>query len=66
MELLIPCFSGKAPLCKGHRESCVLRTVKKEGPNNGRRFYVCARPQGAKTNIEARCQHFEWIDNKKT
>lgn len=30
------------PLCKGHREPCVARSVKK-GPNVGRRFYVCAR-----------------------
>lgn len=32
------------PLCKGHREPCVARSVKK-GPNIGRRFYVCARPK---------------------
>jgi len=32
------------PLCKGHREPCVARSVKK-GPNVGRRFYVCARPK---------------------
>lgn len=31
------------PLCKGHKEPCVARCVKKEGPNIGRRFYVCAR-----------------------
>ncbi|EHA8588663.1 putative DNA-(apurinic or apyrimidinic site) lyase 2 [Cocos nucifera] len=30
------------PLCKGHREPCVARSVKK-GPNIGRQFYVCAR-----------------------
>eukprot|EP01136_Pigoraptor_vietnamica_P015909 Opistho-1_new@59548 len=34
------------PLCMGHGEPCVERTVKKEGANSGRRFYVCWRPQG--------------------
>lgn len=31
------------PVCKGHSEPCVARTVKKTGPNVGRGFYVCAR-----------------------
>lgn len=33
------------PLCKGHKEACVSRVVKKSGPNLGRRFYVCARAE---------------------
>ncbi|KAL0350445.1 UNVERIFIED_CONTAM: DNA-(apurinic or apyrimidinic site) lyase 2 [Sesamum radiatum] len=33
------------PLCKGHKEPCVSRVVKKSGPNLGRRFYVCARAE---------------------
>ncbi|KAL6551993.1 hypothetical protein OROGR_008147 [Orobanche gracilis] len=33
------------PLCKGHKEPCVSRVVKKFGPNLGRRFYVCARAE---------------------
>lgn len=33
------------PLCKGHKEPCVPRVVKKPGPNIGRRFYVCARAE---------------------
>ena len=32
------------PLCKGHREPCIPRSVKK-GSNIGRLFYVCARAQ---------------------
>ncbi|KAH0451084.1 hypothetical protein IEQ34_021776 [Dendrobium chrysotoxum] len=28
------------PLCKGHSEPCVARSVKKGGPNVGRRFYL--------------------------
>ncbi|CAH1782528.1 unnamed protein product [Owenia fusiformis] len=54
-----------APLCKGHKEKCVLRTVKKDSLNKGRQFYCCARPEGHKSNPEARCDTFEWIDKKK-
>jgi len=31
------------PLCTGHNEPCVKRTVKKEGFNLGRQFYCCGR-----------------------
>lgn len=48
------------PLCEGHKEECVLRTVKKEGPNFGRQFYCCTRPQGRTTDKEARCKTFIW------
>ncbi|PVD24879.1 hypothetical protein C0Q70_15369 [Pomacea canaliculata] len=51
----------KPPLCKGHQEPCVLRTVKKLGPNKGKQFYVCARPEGHSYNKEARCDYFQWI-----
>ncbi|KAF7660688.1 hypothetical protein LDENG_00277670 [Lucifuga dentata] len=53
------------PSCKVHREPCVLRTVKKEGPNMGRQFFVCARPQGHASNPEARCNFFAWVDKGK-
>lgn len=36
---------NKVPLCKGHKEPCVVRVVKKAGPNFGRAFHVCARAQ---------------------
>ncbi|XP_019524799.1 PREDICTED: DNA-(apurinic or apyrimidinic site) lyase 2 [Hipposideros armiger] len=48
------------PLCKGHREPCVMRTVKKPGPNLGRQFYMCARPQGPPTDPSSRCNFFLW------
>ena len=54
-----------APLCRGHKEACVLRTVKKDGPNKGRQFWVCARPEGHRTNRAASCEHFEWIAKKR-
>lgn len=50
------------PLCTGHKEKAVLRTVKKDGPNKFRRFYVCARPAGARNNPLARCDFFQWFD----
>lgn len=53
------------PLCNAHNEPCVLRTVKKPGPNLGRQFFVCARPQGHPSNPEARCNFFAWVDKRK-
>ena len=48
------------PLCSGHKEPCVMRTVKKTGPNLGKKFYCCARPEGLRSNPQANCQHFQW------
>ena len=48
------------PLCEGHREECVLRTVKKQGANLGKQFYCCARPDGRADDKEARCKTFVW------
>lgn len=53
------------PCCKVHGEPCVLRTVKKEGPNIGKQFFVCARPQGHASNPEARCNFFAWVEKGK-
>ncbi|MBN3306586.1 APEX2 lyase, partial [Amia calva] len=53
------------PSCKVHGEPCVLRTVKKAGPNLGRQFFVCARPQGHTSNPEARCNFFTWVGKGK-
>ncbi|XP_022711128.1 DNA-(apurinic or apyrimidinic site) lyase 2-like [Varroa jacobsoni] len=50
-----------APTCSGHGETSVMRIVKKDGPNKGRKFFCCARPEGAASNKEARCQFFVWI-----
>ncbi|XP_037676952.1 DNA-(apurinic or apyrimidinic site) endonuclease 2 isoform X1 [Choloepus didactylus] len=48
------------PLCGGHREPCVMRTVKKPGPNLGHHFYMCARPQGPPSDPSSRCNFFLW------
>lgn len=50
-----------APLCSGHKEPCVLRTVKVKGPNQGKQFYCCAKPQGHSSNPQARCNFFKWV-----
>jgi AP endonuclease-2 len=60
-------FGGppKPPMCKGHNEPCVLRTVKKQGPNKNKQFWVCARPGGGKGDPEARCDFFQWKNAKQ-
>ncbi|XP_078394098.1 DNA-(apurinic or apyrimidinic site) endonuclease 2, partial [Cetorhinus maximus] len=50
------------PLCPGHREPCLLLTVRKLGPNQGRRFYLCPRPEGPVSNPDSRCNFFRWGD----
>jgi AP endonuclease-2 len=52
--------AGVAELCDGHREPCKEWTVKKPGPNKGKRFYLCARPVGHPTDPQARCNFFKW------
>ncbi|KAG6492968.1 hypothetical protein ZIOFF_047939 [Zingiber officinale] len=37
-----------------HDEPCATRSVKREGPNRGRLFYVCARAQGKDKTPEER------------
>ncbi|XP_042023503.1 DNA-(apurinic or apyrimidinic site) endonuclease 2-like [Salvia splendens] len=52
------------PLCKGHKEPCVSRVVKKPGPTLGQRFYACARAEGPASNPEANCGFFKWATAK--
>lgn len=56
------CGPPPPPSCKVHGEPCVLRTVKKEGPNMGKQFFVCCRPQGHASNPDARCNFFAWVE----
>ncbi|GAV00753.1 hypothetical protein RvY_11555 [Ramazzottius varieornatus] len=51
------------PLCSGHKEPCILKTVNKQGPNRKRQFYMCARPEGEKNDVNARCGFFKWVGN---
>lgn len=57
-------MQNSIPLCKGHNEPCVLRVVKKAGPNLGRRFYSCARAEGPAFNPETNCKYFKWAASK--
>ena len=50
-----------APMCKGHSEKCVLRTVKKKGPNLGRQFWCCPKGEGRTNDPNARCDFFKWL-----
>ncbi|KAJ2635911.1 DNA topoisomerase 3-alpha [Coemansia sp. RSA 1286] len=43
------------PLCNCGTLS-IQRVTTKEGPNKGRAFYVCSKPQ------ESRCDFFQWVD----
>uniref|UniRef100_A0A0B7AGN5 DNA-(apurinic or apyrimidinic site) endonuclease n=1 Tax=Arion vulgaris TaxID=1028688 RepID=A0A0B7AGN5_9EUPU len=54
------------PLCPGHNEPCVLKTVNKKGPNKNKKFYVCARPEGATGNPAYRCNFFLWYNHNKS
>ncbi|XP_047157639.1 DNA-(apurinic or apyrimidinic site) endonuclease 2 [Vigna umbellata] len=57
-------MQNSIPICKGHKEPCIARVVKKQGPNFGRRFYVCARAEGPASNPEANCGYFGWASSK--
>lgn len=53
------------PVCSGHKESCVLRTVKKKGPNMNRQFWACARAAGHSSDKNAQCNFFMWASTKR-
>eukprot|EP00057_Strongylocentrotus_purpuratus_P016863 XP_011671337.1 PREDICTED: DNA topoisomerase 3-alpha [Strongylocentrotus purpuratus] len=38
--------------------AAVQRTVQKEGPNQGRQFYVCGKPR------DKQCSYFQWADEE--
>ncbi|XP_027346590.1 DNA-(apurinic or apyrimidinic site) lyase 2 isoform X2 [Abrus precatorius] len=57
-------MQNSIPVCKGHKEPCIARVVKKQGSNFGRRFYVCARAEGPASNPEANCGYFKWATSK--
>ncbi|TKA43221.1 hypothetical protein B0A55_13566, partial [Friedmanniomyces simplex] len=53
-----------APLCEGHSEPCKTMQTKKKGSNQGRSFWMCARPLGPSGGKEKgtqwRCATFIW------
>lgn len=52
------------PSCAGHNEPCVLRTVRKKGLNQGRKFWACVRGEGQSNDPNASCNHFVWANGK--
>lgn len=63
------------PRCTGHNEDCVELITKKPGANQGRRFWICARPvgpgseskNGAHREVnEFRCSFFKWSSDVKS
>ncbi|KAF2757296.1 apyrimidinic endonuclease [Pseudovirgaria hyperparasitica] len=58
-------FSKKPPpRCEGHEEPCISLKTGKKGANQGREFWICARPLGPKGEKERgsdwRCRTFIW------
>ena len=57
-----------APLCEGHGEPCQTMQTKKKGSNQGRHFWMCARPLGPSGNKERgtqwRCSTFIWCSDR--
>lgn len=51
------------PRCPGHKEPCVLKLVKKSGPNRNKQFYCCPRPDGPPGNKDFRCNFFKWLED---
>ncbi|KAF2160285.1 hypothetical protein M409DRAFT_29374 [Zasmidium cellare ATCC 36951] len=56
-----------APLCESHQEPCKTMQTKKKGSNQGRSFWMCARPLGPSGDKERgtqwRCLTFIWCSD---
>ncbi|CAI5723750.1 unnamed protein product [Hyaloperonospora brassicae] len=52
------------PMCHCGQPT-VLRSVVKANENWGRKFYVCTKPAGEKSNPDARCDFFKWANDKE-
>jgi len=56
-----------APLCESHSEPCKTMQTKKKGSNQGRSFWMCARPLGPSGEKEKgtqwRCGTFIWCSD---
>ena len=59
------CGPAPPPLCPGHNEPCVLKTVRKNGPNKNKQFYSCPRPDGPPGNSQFRCNFFQWLHDRQ-
>jgi AP endonuclease-2 len=50
------------PLCSGHQIKSSLKTVTKDGPNLGKKFYCCSLSIGPSSSKTSRCNFFQWLD----
>lgn len=59
-----------SPMCEGHAEPCKTMLTKKKGSNQGRSFWMCARPLGPSGSKESgtqwRCPTFIWCSDWST
>ncbi|TYZ51968.1 hypothetical protein PybrP1_009065 [[Pythium] brassicae (nom. inval.)] len=55
----------RTPLCFCQQPT-VLRTVLKSNDNWGRKFFVCTKPAGEKGHPDARCEFFQWADDRSS
>lgn len=59
-----------APLCDAHQEPCKSMLTRKKGENQGRSFWMCARPLGPSGQKEKatqwRCGTFVWSSDWKS
>ncbi|KAK1947637.1 DNA topoisomerase 3-alpha [Phytophthora citrophthora] len=55
-----PSLASDVPRCEQHGLVCTEREVTRDGPNNGRMFYVCPLPQAEK------CDFFSWVSDSNT
>ncbi|TMW63426.1 hypothetical protein Poli38472_002367 [Pythium oligandrum] len=53
----------KTPMCHCGQPT-VMRSVLKINENWGRKFFVCTKPAGEKGNPDARCEFFQWADQR--
>ena len=52
------------PKCRGHGETCKIRTVKKAGENFGRVFFACP-PAGGLARSRGDCGFFQWAYDRR-
>ena len=52
----------RVPYCK-HGLKAVTKKVNKQGPNKGRYFYTCPKPEG--NGPQGQCGFFQWVTNRR-
>ncbi|KAH8319062.1 hypothetical protein KR067_006229 [Drosophila pandora] len=51
-----PMSESPSVLCTGCQQAAIQLTVRRDGPNQGRQFYKCPKPDG--------CKFFQWADEQ--